>query len=354
MPQDSHVRIARLVADLKKPSGKALSCFSNLGPPRWSRPIFSMSRSGDTPPPTSRPVLIKRSRQPPPKAAAFIAQHPRFHGGLSKKFTTREVFYFNVLKMLIVFNGTGFARWQTRLEYILVPLFKQLTAAAFGIAIANTASAAPIIWAAPVAITTADTTLGLYPSVAGAEAWGGGGTTVTLTSGQQIFFQNGTANGSDSFVSTTGSRGTTAGNAAGYGGSGNAAFDTVLGDFQYDGNQVLTLQNLVLGNAYTVQLFALDQRPCCRGNNQYYSDALGNQSASFQFVDNDYVLGTFTADAAFESITLFNTLGSSGGGGAPETNLNALVLYNTPEPASVLVFATMLTGIAAVTRRRAS
>ena len=124
-----------------------------------------------------------------------------------------------------------------------------------------------------------------------------------------------------------------------------------LATFSTDGNQVLTLQNLVVGNQYIIQLFALDQRPCCSSNSQYYSDTLGHQSASFQFNANDYVLGTFIADAGFESVTLFNTFGASGGGGAPETNLNAIVLYNVPEPASVLVFTTMLAKIAAVRRR---
>ena len=219
------------------------------------------------------------------------------------------------------------------------------------IAASGTATAAPITWAAPVAITTADAALTMGSGVAGAEAWGGGNTTVTLASGEQIYFQNGTTNGSNSFASTSGAYGTTTGNTAGYNGTSNGAFNTVLGDFEYDGAQALTLQNLVVGTQYIVQLFAVDQRYCCGGNSQYYSDASGNLSLGSQFDAGNYVLGTFIADTTTETIIAYNTYGSLGGSGGIETNLNAVVLY-TPEPASIAIFTTMLGGIAAARRRR--
>ena len=171
-------------------------------------------------------------------------------------------------------------------------------------------------WSAPTAITTADTTLNQSGTVVGAAVFGYDSKLVVLGSGATIHFT------SDGSVATATGAGTTYG-AFSTNTTGNAVFDSVLTQFNYDnGPKTITLNNLVVGQQYAVQLFALDDRtpgPNARHAN-FQDPADGTDvSATFLMGANDYVIGTFTATATTESIQ--ENLPDGNGG-----NINALVL----------------------------
>ena len=173
------------------------------------------------------------------------------------------------------------------------------------------------IWSAPVAITTADATLGLPGTIVGAEAFGDTAYTVTLTGGTVINFTNdgsvasipNVATGTGALIATT----------------GNADFDAVLGQYDWNAyNNTVTVNNLTPGTMYSVQLFGLDGRYASR--QVYFQDAShpADVSATFTMGDNDYVTATFTATGATASFTVLGVYGA---------NLNALVVRNlTAQP----------------------
>lgn len=197
--------------------------------------------------------------------------------------------------------------WKNKLTNVLAMTALMLASA--------TAPAGIYTWSAPTAISTADTTLSQPGTIIGAAVFGNDTKLVVLSDGTTIHF------------TTDGSVATTTGNGTAYGGftnnTGNAAFNGALTQFNYDGGpKTITLNNLVIGQQYSVQLFACDRRDGIAitrvGNYQDPNDA-GNVSANFQMGDYAYVIGTFTAGNTTESIQM-NLLNSNGG------NINALVL----------------------------
>jgi len=195
--------------------------------------------------------------------------------------------------------------------------FKTTLVAAAVFCLAATTRAGIFTWSAPTAITTADTTLNQPGTVAGAAVFGYDSKLVSLGNGTTIYF---TADGS---VATATGAGTTYG-AFTTNTTGNAIFDSVLTQFNYDnGPKTITLNNLVVGQQYAVQLFGLDDRapgPNARHAN-FQDPADGTDvSATFLMGANDYVIGTFTATATTASIQ--ENLPDGNGG-----NINALVLY---------------------------
>ena len=183
------------------------------------------------------------------------------------------------------------------------------------LALAATARAGIFTWSAPVPITTADATLGLPGTVVGAAGFGTGNQLVVLTNGVLFDFK------------ADGSVATATGNGSDFGAytnnTGNAAFNTILTQFNYNGGpKTITLNSLVVGQEYSVQLFALDQRvgvyPSEAANYQDPNDAT-DISANFEMGDNVYVVGTFIAPATTVSIQE-NLLNSNNG------NINALVV----------------------------
>jgi hypothetical protein len=96
--------------------------------------------------------------------------------------------------------------------------------------------------------------------------------------------------------------------------TGDTNLDLVLntGYEVYSGPYNITLNDLTPGQIYTVQLFGLNDNtgPTRQGNFSVPTD-YNDVSASFQFGDNDYVVGVFIATAATQEISM----GQAGGGG---------------------------------------
>lgn len=203
-----------------------------------------------------------------------------------------------------------------------------------------------ITWSSPVnfgGLTAGQILTNVPGKLAGAAMFGGSGpVTVSIGNGYPdvVFSRDG------SVAAVTTSTGTSTG-AFGTNTTGNANFDTVLGGFNYDnGPKLIALSNLVVGQQYSVQLFALDDRSGVNGPRmvsfQDPNDA-ADVSAAFATVGaNSYIVGTFYASNTTEVIQE-NLLNGSG-------NMNALVLravgWNPPpyfaaHPASVGGYATL-------------
>jgi hypothetical protein len=106
----------------------------------------------------------------------------------------------------------------------------------------------------------------------------------------------------------------------------NANFDAVLNAFNWDGGpKFININNLTVGQRYSVQLFALDNRSGESNrlaNFQDPNDSL-DYSQTFKMGDDVYVIGTFTASNTTEVIQ--ENLPTSNNG-----NINALVLHALP------------------------
>jgi alpha-L-fucosidase len=187
------------------------------------------------------------------------------------------------------------------------------------------------IWSAPVAITTADATLNQPGNIVGAACFGATATSinVTLTGGGSVRFY-----GDGSVATCTGS-GTATG--AFPGTTGNANFNSVLNGFTYDnGPHTITLKNLIPGQLYSVQLFALDNRNLGGGESTRLSNFSmpgnsKNVSATFAMGNNVSVTGMFVAVGT--NMVIQQNLPSNCNG-----NLNALVVRALTGP-SLLVTA---------------
>lgn len=105
--------------------------------------------------------------------------------------------------------------------------------------------------------------------------------------------------------------------------TGDANLDAVLDEY-FDGGftNLITLRNLVAGQQYSVQLFALDNRAGNTGQTVSFCDFADpdDVSATLAMGGNDYVVGTFVASSPTQVIQ--ENLLSSGGFG----NINAAVV----------------------------
>jgi len=190
--------------------------------------------------------------------------------------------------------------------------------------IVNDVSSAKYQWSAPVPFSAlnADQIL-TNPAGAfvGAAAFGNTAYQVTLGNGRILNF---TTDGS--IASATGA-GTSAGAyPAGTGlTTSNANFDAVLNRFSYDGGpKTITLNNLLVGEQYAVQIFGLDDRNVGGSESNRLANFQdpndeANVSATFKMGDNVYIVGTFTAASTTEYIQMNLPTGNAG-------SINALVL----------------------------
>jgi hypothetical protein len=184
-----------------------------------------------------------------------------------------------------------------------------------------------------VHLTTADATLELPGTVVGAAVFGGTAETVTLGNGSVINFT------SDGSVATTTGAVSLTGPAFFGGDTGNKNFNAALDQAEVDaGPHMIVLQNLTVGQAYTVQLFGLDDRlggASTRTATYEDGDNTSVVSATFAMGDDVYVIGTFTATNTTKTIIENLTTGNG--------NINALVMRDAAAP-SVTVSATLTGG----------
>ena len=208
---------------------------------------------------------------------------------------------------------------------------------------------APVAFGAATITRTAN---GVLNTPAGtviyAAAFGAGTQTVTTTGtgAQVITFVDGT----DAKATVIGGYGTASSGAftSTATSTGNAAFNAVLGGFNYDtlagtngangtsGTKQITLSGLTAGKQYSVQLFGLDDRtggPSARTFS--FSDFSGHTTGSIISGSNRNVIGTFTAASSFQTITESLTDGLHG-------NINAIVVRDlsaAPEPSQFACLA---------------
>ena len=223
-------------------------------------------------------------------------------------------------------------------------------------------------WGAPVSMgqLNADQVLTNFPGtlIAGAMVAQNGGSPITVADGgsdQPIVFA-----ASGAWAKLAGGNGYTATAITNAATINNTSFATVLGDKYYDSagsassspsNHTITLSGLVVGKQYSVQLFALDDgtytpADSTRAANFQDPNDISDISPTFTMDANAYVVGTFTASSAVQSIQQNLTIGYG--------NFNALILravgwtpppYFTTEPLAFVAnyggASVSLTGVAA-------
>lgn len=123
----------------------------------------------------------------------------------------------------------------------------------------------------------------------------------------------------------------------GFTGSGSDDFDRILSSGAVEGRDasgVLTLRGLTPGRRYTVQLFSVDMRgrdSCggditdCRRRPVDFGDGEGHFSKRIFEGSGNYVLGSFVADRATQTVIVRGWALNADHGEA--WNLNAVVLY---------------------------
>jgi hypothetical protein len=109
--------------------------------------------------------------------------------------------------------------------------------------------------------------------------------------------------------------------------TGNAAYDTILNAFAYDGLPgTLTLTGLTSGSNYMVELWCLDGRSGDSGRQVSLSDTLGNSTFPFTEGSEAIIEGFFTASGSTQVINLTGmTTGATNVG-----NLNAFQVRTAP------------------------
>jgi glucuronoarabinoxylan endo-1,4-beta-xylanase len=180
-------------------------------------------------------------------------------------------------------------------------------------------------WGVPVVFAgqNANQILTNFPGtkIAGAMFAQSGGNPITVApgSGSPIVFTP----ANTSWASLAGGNGYTTG--AWSSTTANANFNNCLNAFYYDGAaHTITLSGLVVGQEYSVQLFALDDRSLSPAGSartvdwQNPTDSV-HVSASYSMAANDYIVGTFTASNSVQAIQE-NMLNSGYG------NFNCMVL----------------------------
>ncbi len=213
--------------------------------------------------------------------------------------------------------------------------------AAVTLLIASSASAANIAWNAPVAVTTngsASDVVSLGKTVEAQYASSNGLGPQTV---HGITFQ-------ENFSSYT-AGGPTVQALQGFT-TGNAAYDTILNGFYYDGPNpnTLTLTGLTIGKTYEVQLWGLDNRGCC-GTRQESFTGGANTSNTISLNTDVSVTGKFVADATSQIVLVTGALSETQQG---QTNLNAFSVTTAPEPSSFVLCGLGAAGLIVAIRRR--
>lgn len=142
--------------------------------------------------------------------------------------------------------------------------------------------------------------------------------------------------------------------------TGDTAFDGVLNTGDFPSNFVdpivYTLENLTIGETYTVELLLADTRAAFNGRTFTASQSNGGSPSitqTYAFADGTtavggFALGTFTADATTEAFQILNqdALPPAGDGHFVGGQLNGVMLVqSTPEPSSILLLVSVVGAI---------
>jgi len=238
-----------------------------------------------------------------------------------------------------------------------MPLSAMLAFAAF-CTFASSAHGATILWNAPVPYTTD----GSASDVLNLENSGGTLVVAEYASGSGTQTVNGIPF-AEGFTEYAGYNATTAQALNGFT-TNNAAYDTVLNGFAYDGSNpnTLTITGLTAGTEYEVQLWGFDNRGGENARTESFSTVSGGQninggnlatydaSTIFALGSAVSVTGTFVADGTGDEVIYVNGVGQS------QTNLNAFTVQAVPavvpEPASAMLLGIGGLGLCMMTRRR--
>jgi hypothetical protein len=210
--------------------------------------------------------------------------------------------------------------------------------------VAATPRAPTFTWSAPVKISTADATLGLPGTNVSAACFGATSTsiTVTLSNGKNIVFK-----GDGTTATCTGQSTFTGANTNN---TGNATFNKVLNSAEYDsGPHIITLKGLAVGQLYSVQLFALDDRnPATVGfrrfNYQDPNDAT-DISQTFTMAADVYMVGCcFGERAPAQTICLAPERDVHGGRRLAARAVNGVLLSRYRQPGGPACNSTGTTG----------
>ncbi|MDB6080603.1 MAG: cell envelope biosis protein OmpA [Akkermansiaceae bacterium] len=113
-------------------------------------------------------------------------------------------------------------------------------------------------------------------------------------------------------------------------------FDSILDGFAYWGDHKvtsITFQGLIPGATYQVQLFASDNRDCCKERIQKWSDSdtsgVGHETPTFVMNTSPYVIGTFVADATHTQTVYAQGSPSASNPNGDVAGMNAYVLRIT-------------------------
>jgi len=229
---------------------------------------------------------------------------------------------------------------------------KSLTKLFLGALTVTPLTAATITWTADQTTITSDADIDLTGTHVRAGTWGSTAVTVDLGS-ESILFNDEVINDTGAPISVTAFAGTGENSNGSYfnsaGTTVSAEFETVLDSLAWDGPnpKILTLNSLTVGEVYQIQLFVSDDRGCCGGRDQFWSDnsaiGAGNETSTAPHGNSTYVIGRFTADAVSQEIYGF-------GDSQAQNALNGYVLRSVPEPSAALL--STLAGLALLRRRR--
>ena len=179
-------------------------------------------------------------------------------------------------------------------------------------ALAHSSPAAPVTWTTGPTTTVDENSISLNGTLVHAGTWGNGDGTgpISVTVGSEtIIFANAAINATPGSVNATATASGTHYDTNSWNppGSVGTNFQRVMDGFAWDGGnpKTVTLAGLVPGATYQVQLFTSDDRDCCGGRTQKWSDqspnGAGSETSVHTMNSSSHVIGTFLADDVIQN-----------------------------------------------------